>query len=46
MEEEEYEGDGFEDEINHDSVVSDRRRYGGDLEKLGIGTIIILVVLR
>ena len=25
VEEEEYEGDGFEDEIDHDSVVSDRR---------------------
>ena len=32
VEEEEYEGDGFEDENDHDSVVSDRR-YGGDLEK-------------
>ena len=28
--EEEYEGDGFEDEIDHDLVVSDRR-YGGRL---------------
>ena len=45
VEEEEYEGDGFEDEIDHDSVVIDRR-YGEDLEKLGIGKIIIWVVLR
>ena len=30
MEEEGYEGDGFEDEKGHDSVVSDRR-YGGRL---------------
>ena len=30
VEEEEYDGDGFEDENNHDSVVSDRR-YGGRL---------------
>ena len=44
VEEEEYEGDGFEDENNHDSVVSDRS-YGGDLEKLGIGKIIIWEVL-
>ena len=42
VEEEEYDGDGFEDEIDHDSVVSERR-YGGDLE---IGNIIIWVVLR
>ena len=40
VEKEEYEGDGFEDEIDHDLVVSDRR-YGGDLEKLGIEKIII-----
>ena len=40
VEEEEYEGDGIEDEIYHDSVVSDRR-YGGDLEKLGTEKIII-----
>ena len=45
VEEEEYEGDGFENKIDHDSVVSDRR-YGGDLEKLGIGKIIIWVALR
>ena len=32
-EEEEYEGDGFEDEIDHDSVVSDRR-YGGRLREV------------
>ena len=44
-EEEENEGDGFEDEIDHDLVVIDRR-YEGDLEKLGIGKIIIWVVLR
>ena len=43
--EEEYEGDGFDDERDHDSVVSDRR-YGGDLEKLGTRKIIIWVVLR
>ena len=30
--EEEYEGDGFEDEIDHDSIVSDRR-YGGRLRE-------------
>ena len=42
VEEEEYDGDGFEDEIDHDSVVSERK-YGGDLE---IGNIIIWVVLR
>ena len=42
VEEERYEGDGFEDEIDHDSVVSDKR-YGGDLE---IWKIIIWVVLR
>ena len=30
MEEEEYEGDGFEDEIDHDSIVSDKR-HGGRL---------------
>ena len=30
VEEEEYDGDGFEDEIDHHSVVSDRR-YGGRL---------------
>ena len=29
IEEEEYEGDGFEDEIDHDSVVSDKRYRGG-----------------
>ena len=45
VEEEEYEGDGFEDEIDHDSVVSDTR-YGGDLDKIGIGKIIIWVQLR
>ena len=28
VEEEEYEGVGFEDEIDHDSVVSDRRYRG------------------
>ena len=33
------------DKIDHDSVVSDRR-YGGGLEKLGIGKIIIWIVLR
>ena len=32
VEEEEYEGDGFEDEIDHDSVVSDKR-YGGRLRE-------------
>ena len=32
VEEEEYEGDGFEDEIDHDYVVSDRR-YGGRLRE-------------
>ena len=32
LEEEEYEGDGFEDEIDHDSVVSGRR-YGGRLRE-------------
>ena len=28
VEEEEYEGDGFEDGIDHDSIVSDRRYEG------------------
>ena len=28
VEKEEYEGDGFEDGIDHDSVVSDRRYEG------------------
>ena len=32
VEEEGYEGDGFEDEIDNDSVVSDRR-YGGKLRE-------------
>ena len=32
VEEEGYEGDGFEDEIDNDSVVSDRR-YGGRLRE-------------
>ena len=32
VEEEEYEGDGFGDEIDHDSVVGDRR-YGGRLRE-------------
>ena len=32
VEEEEYEGDGFEDEIDHNSVDSDRR-YGGRLRE-------------
>ena len=32
LEEEEFEGDGFEDEIDHDSVVS-VRRYGGRLRE-------------
>ena len=32
VEKEEYEGDGFEDEIDHDSVVCDRR-YGGRLRE-------------
>ena len=32
MEEVEYEADGFEDEIDHDFVVSDRR-YGGRLRE-------------
>ena len=32
MEEEEYEGDGFEDEIDHDYVISDKR-YGGRLRE-------------
>ena len=44
MEKEEYEEYGFEDEIDHDSVVSDRR-YGGELQKLAIGKIIIWVAL-
>ena len=39
VEEKEFEGDGFEDEIDHDSVVSGKR-YGEDLEKLEIGKII------
>ena len=42
VEEEEYVRDGFEDENDHDSIVSDRR-YEGDLE---IGKIIIWVALR
>ena len=32
VEEEEYEGDGFEDEIDHNTVISDRR-YGGRLRE-------------
>ena len=32
MEEEEYEGEGFKDEIDHDSIVSDRG-YGGRLRE-------------
>ena len=31
--EEEYEGDGFKDDIDHDLVVSDRR-YGGRLKEV------------
>ena len=33
VEEEEYEGDGFEDEIDHDSIVSNRE-YGGRLREV------------
>ena len=43
--EEEYEGDGFKDDIDHDSVVSDRS-MGGDSERLGFEKIIIWVALR
>ena len=32
VEEEEYEGDGFEDKIDHDSIVSEKR-YGGRLRE-------------
>ena len=44
MEEEEYEGDGFEDEIDHDSVVSDKRyrgrlREARNLEDNNLGSI-------
>ena len=45
VEKEEYDRGGFEDKIDHDLTVSDRR-YGGDLEKLGIGKVIIWVVLK
>ena len=45
VEEEEYERDGFEGEIDHDSVVCDRR-YGGNLENLRIGKIIMWETLR
>ena len=31
--EEDYEGNGFEDEIDHDSIVSDRK-YGGRLREV------------
>ena len=40
VEEDEYDGNGFEDENDHGSTVGDRR-YGGDIEKLGIKKIII-----
>ena len=45
VEEEEYEGRDFEDDNGYDSVVSNRR-YGGDIEKIGIEKIIIWETLR
>ena len=40
VEEDEYDGNGFEDENDHDSTVGDRS-MGGDIEKLGIRKILI-----
>ena len=45
VDEEEYAGGDFEDENGYDSGVSNRR-YGGDIEKIGIGKIIIWETLR
>ena len=45
VEEEEYDGGVFEDENDHDCIVSNMR-YEGDMEKLGIKKIIIWETLR
>ena len=44
VEEEENDGGDFEDENGYDSFVSNRRY--GDIEKIGIGKIIICETLR
>ena len=45
VEDEEYEGDGFDEDDDRGSMVSNMR-HGGSLEKLEIEKIVIWVVLR
>ena len=46
VDEEKYDGGDFEDENGYDSGVSNKRYGGGDIEKIGIGKIIIWETLR